>query len=80
MLPLKENYQRVVNAKSHVFSLTHTIKSGKRLPTRLINKKYVFHLKRSQFVHWLDSEESESCHSFNKHLMSVNYAPSSCLS
>ena len=44
MPPSKQNYQRVVNAKSHVFS--YTIKSGKRIPTRLTSAIYVFYLRK----------------------------------
>ena len=38
--------QKVVNVKLHVFYFIGIIKSGKRIPTRLINAKYVFHFKK----------------------------------
>lgn len=50
MLPLKQNYQKAVNVKLHVFYFIDTIKSGKRIQTRLINAKYVFHLKKGIMI------------------------------
>lgn len=70
MLPLKN--QKAVYVKLHVFYFIGTIKSGKRILTRLVSPKYVFHLKNGITI--------ENCHSFNKHLMSVNYEPGSRLS
>lgn len=81
MFLLKELSESGLNAKScFLFNVYYKIWGKNINQTNKCKIRVLCQKKRSQFVHLLDSERKENYRAFNKHLMSVNYAPSSCLS